>query len=133
MNAPAEQTPIQRALAWARAAGMNQTQFGAALGVTPQDITNWKRRGMPPEYWVPTVRLLGHGLDELVGLSGPGGWPFATVEKSRWDACNERERGFVEGAVDGALARCEVARLARPSPTTPQPLAQASIDPRATA
>jgi hypothetical protein len=59
-------TPIERALAWARKLGMNQSAFARAMGVTPQDVTNWKARGMPPEHHAEAARVTHHSIDELV-------------------------------------------------------------------
>lgn len=39
-------------------------------------------------------------------------WPFDQVARPRWDACTEREKGFVESAMNTALAQCEEARRA---------------------
>lgn len=47
---------------------MNQTKFGELLGLEPQHITNWKRRGMPPEWHAPVAKALGYTVDELLGL-----------------------------------------------------------------
>ena len=54
-------TPIQRALDRALELGMNQSQFASALGVDPQHITNWKRRGMPAERHAAVAKLLATG------------------------------------------------------------------------
>lgn len=66
---PVTETPIDRAIRWANELGMNQSQFAAAMGVTPQDVTNWKRRGMPPEHHALASVVVKHTIDELVGLS----------------------------------------------------------------
>lgn len=59
-------TPITRALAWARDAGMDQQRFADRLGVSAQAVTNWKARGMPPDKFADVARLFGRTIDELV-------------------------------------------------------------------
>lgn len=63
-----ELRPIDRALRRAREKGMNQSLFAERLGVEPQHITNWKRRGMPPEWHARVAQVLGYTVDELLGL-----------------------------------------------------------------
>jgi hypothetical protein len=66
-------TPIDRALAWARDKGMNQSAFARKMRVSPQDVTNWKARGMPPEHHARAAEVTGHTIDELVrGLAVSG-------------------------------------------------------------
>lgn len=64
-----ESRPIDRALTWARELGMNQSGFARALEVSPQDVTNWKRRGMPPEHHAKAAQVVKRSVDELLGLS----------------------------------------------------------------
>lgn len=59
--------PIVRALRWAREMGLNQSAFAARLGCSPQDITNWKKRGMPAEWYLPVANALSKSVDELLG------------------------------------------------------------------
>lgn len=59
--------PIVKALRWAREDGMNQTAFAGLIGCTPQDITNWKKRGMPAEWHIKVAHALGRSVDELLG------------------------------------------------------------------
>lgn len=86
MTRPAPQAPIDRALAWAAARGWNQSQLADKLGVKPQHVTNWKTRGMPPEWHAPVARLFGRSVDELLGLA-----PAASVPAS--PAYSIAERG----------------------------------------
>lgn len=62
-----EQRPIDRALTWAKERGWSQSDLARELGVTPQDITNWKKRGMPPEWYQGAADVLGRTVDELLG------------------------------------------------------------------
>lgn len=85
-------TPIVRALRMAKAKGWNQSQFAAQLGVLPQDVTNWKARGMPPEWHEPVATKLGCSVDELLGRGRPtpptnpaSRWPFDTIPFEDFD------------------------------------------------
>lgn len=61
-------TPIQRALELAQKRGLKtQTDFGTALGVTAQHVTNWKARGLPPERLEEVAALLNCSVDYLLG------------------------------------------------------------------
>jgi SOS-response transcriptional repressor LexA len=62
-------TPIERALTWAAEMQMNQSAFARAMGVSPQDVTNWKRRGMPPEHYAKAATVTNRSIDELLGRS----------------------------------------------------------------
>jgi transcriptional regulator with XRE-family HTH domain len=67
-----EQRPIDRALMWAKERGWSQSDLAREIGVTPQDITNWKKRGMPPEWYEKTAEVLERAVDELLGRkAGP--------------------------------------------------------------
>lgn len=48
--------------------------------------------------------LTGKGLRDQLD------WPFNLVRQSRWDACGEGERGYVQGVMNRALDDCEVSR-----------------------
>lgn len=37
-------------------------------------------------------------------------WPFDRVRRARWDACDDADRGYVQGAVNKALEECELNR-----------------------
>jgi len=60
------ETPIERALRLARAKGMNQTKFAEKMGVLPQHVTNWKKRGMPPEHYRQAAQVVGITIDALL-------------------------------------------------------------------
>lgn len=59
--------PIDRALQLAKEKGLNKSQFAAALQVLPQHVTNWIKRGMPPEYYAPAADVLDCSVDRLLG------------------------------------------------------------------
>jgi transcriptional regulator with XRE-family HTH domain len=61
-------TTIGRALALARQKGLNQSEFAREVGATPQDVTNWKRRGaIPADRYVAVAKGLGCSVDYLAG------------------------------------------------------------------
>lgn len=77
---------IDRALKKARDLGMNQRKFAAAMGVSAQDVTNWKSRGMPPERLEKASEVVDCSVDELLGRDAPKDdwgvdlhWPFHNV------------------------------------------------------
>lgn len=53
-----EQKPLE-ALSKAIEAAGSPTELARAVGVTPQNIFNWKRRGIPPEKVPAVVRACG--------------------------------------------------------------------------
>ncbi|PZQ77968.1 MAG: XRE family transcriptional regulator [Variovorax paradoxus] len=61
--------PIDIALELARREkGWNQTQFATEIGASSADISNWKKRGMPPEWHKSAAVAIGVTVDRL--LSG---------------------------------------------------------------
>lgn len=45
-----------------------------------------------------------------IGNANDRDWPLPMVERSRWDRCNEQERGYIQGAVNRALDDVETQR-----------------------
>ncbi len=39
-------------------------------------------------------------------------WPLPRVDRSRWDACTDEDRAYIQGAINRALSECEAARRA---------------------
>lgn len=66
-----EERPIDRLVRWASELGWNLTQLGAALELNNPSatITNWKKRGMPPEQYAKAAEVTGRSVDELLGLA----------------------------------------------------------------
>lgn len=64
--------PIDRVLLLARDRDMDQTALAAAMGVQPQHITNWKRRGLPPAQLPLAAQVLRCSVDFLLGHEAPG-------------------------------------------------------------
>lgn len=58
---------IDIALRLANERGWNQTQFGTAMGATPADVTNWKKRGLPTDRLQVAADALDVSVDELLG------------------------------------------------------------------
>jgi phage repressor protein C with HTH and peptisase S24 domain len=75
LNAPftiaGVRNPIDLALELAEAKGMNQSDFARLIEETPQAITNWKARGMPPKHLAKVANALGVSIEFLVGSQVP--------------------------------------------------------------
>lgn len=109
--------PIDRALARAKERhGWNQVKFASELSkygrvVVPQDITNWKKRGMPPEHHETVAKMLGWSVDELLGLKAYGiGGASPTMlvrDEVRFDLTDE-ERQLIEAYRSASPSRREV-------------------------
>ena len=57
--------PIDIALRLAKEKGLTQTAFGALVGATSADVSNWKKRGMPAERHLDVALALGISVDSL--------------------------------------------------------------------
>lgn len=44
------------------------------------------------------------------GRSDDVAWPFQKVRQSRWEACSDEDRGYVQHAINRALDECEASR-----------------------
>lgn len=60
---------VRRVLARAAVLGLNQSALARKIGKTPQDITNWKTRGVPAEHHALLADALNWSVDELLGRS----------------------------------------------------------------
>ncbi len=58
--------PIDRLLKAAKALGWNQSELARRLNIPPQSITNWKHRGMPPEFHAKGARLVRMTVEQLL-------------------------------------------------------------------
>lgn len=56
-------------LALAKAKGWKQHELAAKIGVTDQNITNWKKRGLPADKLAAAAQALGCSVDFLLGRS----------------------------------------------------------------
>lgn len=59
--------PIDRLLGWAKQRNWNQSALAREMGVSPQDVTNWKARGLPPDMFLRAADVIGRSVDELLG------------------------------------------------------------------
>lgn len=66
------ETPIERVLRLAKERGWNQSDLAGRLGVSSQNVTNWKQRGMPADKLLQAAAVLGCSTDYLAG-NAPGG------------------------------------------------------------
>lgn len=62
-----EMRPIDRLIAWAKERGWKGAELARRLGVDRQNISNWKKRGLPAEWLEPAARLFGRSVDSLLG------------------------------------------------------------------
>lgn len=58
--------PIDTWLAWADERGLIQADLARRLRIDPQQITNWKKRGMPPAQHAAAAQVFGRTVDELI-------------------------------------------------------------------
>lgn len=101
------QTPIQRLLAWAKSDGLNQTGLAHKLGVLPQDITNWKRRGLPSDKFHDAAQAFNRTVDELLGReigATPPPWPFKYISANEWAMLDDHARGMIEQQARSIIA-----------------------------
>jgi transcriptional regulator with XRE-family HTH domain len=103
------ESTIERALRIARERkGWNQARFAAelnklGLAALPQHITNWKRRGLPPEHHAAVAQALGISVDELLGISRDRAGDEALTERERrllnaFRAASPEVKNAIEGA-----------------------------------
>jgi DNA-binding transcriptional regulator YiaG len=100
--------PIDRALERAKALGLNQSQFAAKLLVDPQHVTNWKRRGMPPEYHAKAAEVLNWSVDQLLGRQSPS-WPFR-IPLRELEGLEPHQLEELEEIIEDRIARFKLRR-----------------------
>lgn len=106
-------TVFERALGKARDKGWNQSDLAVRLGLSPQNVTNWKSRGVPPEKYVALADVLDCSLDELLGrLKYVTGhkpatalWPFESLDESKLRNLELSDASKLEGAIIYAAAQ----------------------------
>lgn len=89
---PMKKRPIDIALSWARAAGLNQSEFAAKIGAGAQDITNWKKRGMPTDRYESVANAFNQTVDAL--LSGSD--EQITIWEKKEDLSDDADRVWVD-------------------------------------
>lgn len=106
--------PIDWAVERAKHLGMNKSAFAKAMLVSPQDVTNWLARGMPPEHHQQAAEVLRCTIDELVGRAPqraePAGWPFTEVTRDRLRLLSPSDRLHLEAAMLEEIDRLESAK-----------------------
>jgi transcriptional regulator with XRE-family HTH domain len=109
--------PIDRALKRAKDRGLNQSQLAGLLDVDPQHITNWKSRGLPPEWHERMADVLDWSLDELLGRPPTStlskDWPFPELDIRRIERLTQGELLQIQGVVLDRLAELELSRQVR--------------------
>jgi transcriptional regulator with XRE-family HTH domain len=111
---------------WTQSKLADLVSNGAEGGLTQQALDRLEKRDSDKsEHAVGLADALGVSLRWL--LSGTGrrddkDWPFQRVNRARWDACDDVDRGYVQAAVNKALDECESNRPFA-TPEKPQVLA----------
>lgn len=108
-----DETVFERVLRKARDRGWSQSDLAERLGLSPQNITNWKSRGIPPERYVGIADALSCSLDELLGrtryVSGeepvPRTWPYSELDERKFRTLDTRQAARLEGAILLAAAQ----------------------------
>lgn len=92
--------------------GMQQLDLVAKVpGLSQQSLSNLiTRDSKTSEFAIRIADALGVSVRWL--LDGAGrkedrDWPFSRVARSRWDACTDEDRGYVQSAMNRALDDCE--------------------------
>ena len=91
----------------------SQKDLADRIGVAPQNVTNWKRRGVPPDQYVTIADALGCSLDELlgrtkyvgVGQPSAGRWPYDKIDEERFRSLDPTQASRLEGAILLAAAQ----------------------------
>ena len=84
--------PIDVALSWMRDAGLNQTEFANMIDALPQDITNWKRRGLPADRYEAVASAFGKTVDALLS----GDTQHVTAWDNKEDLPSDADRVWVD-------------------------------------
>lgn len=97
----------------AREKDWTQSDLAVQLGLSPQNVTNWKRRGVPPDQYVKIADTLNCSLDELlgrtkfVGKTDPkaGRWPYPGIDEDKLRGLDTGQAARLEGAILLAAAQ----------------------------
>ncbi|QAZ38450.1 hypothetical protein C1M51_02885 [Methylibium sp. Pch-M] len=83
-------------------------------GLTQQSLSNLENRdSKTSEFGIRIADALGVSVRWLLDGQGDRAdrdWPFAKVERHRWDDCSQNDKGYVESAMNIALKECEALR-----------------------
>lgn len=99
-----KETAFDRMIRWGKDRGWNQSAIASHLRVLPQHISNWKKRGIPPEWYGPIAQLYGRSVDELIGLNGEdrkdaAQWPFTSIDENKVRSLDDQQRAKLERAI----------------------------------
>jgi transcriptional regulator with XRE-family HTH domain len=108
-----DESVFERMIRKASERDWSQTDLAVRLGVSPQNVTNWKRRGVPPDQYVNLADTLCCSLDELlgrtkyigVGQSPAGRWPYKEIDEVKFRDLESDLAARLEGAIILAAAQ----------------------------
>jgi hypothetical protein len=80
--------------------------------VTPQGVSNWKTRGVPPARHGELADLFGLTTDQIAGRAPlpwetNTGWPFPGIEEARFLRLDDTQKGEIQGEVRRMIERFE--------------------------
>jgi len=100
-----------------KALGLNQADVAAEVGVDQSTVSDWEKRNAEPgaEQLMKLAKVLQTSAEELMLGKDERVWPFVRIEADRFLRLKDLDRGFVEGKLEEAIAKCE-------GPPEPDPL-----------
>lgn len=84
-----KETVFVKMMKWSKDRGWNQSDVASRLGLLPQHISNWKRRGVPSDRLADISRLFESSIETLLGLDDDRParthrpWPFKDVDEAK--------------------------------------------------
>lgn len=111
-----DETVFDRVIRKASERDWSQKELADRIGVAPQNVTNWKRRGVPPDQYVVIADTLDCSLDDLLGRTKyvgagqlrAGRWPYPSIDEAKFRAIKERDACKLEGAILLAAAQLDL-------------------------
>ena len=111
-----DETVFERVIRKACERDWSQSDLAKRIGVSPQNITNWKARGVPSDQFVKIADALDCSLDELLGrwehagviTQKQGEWPFKLLDESKIRNMRQEDASRIEGAILLAAAQMGV-------------------------
>lgn len=95
---------FKRMMRWAALKGWDQTDLANRLCVSPQNVTNWKVRGVPPARYAQIAALFGRSVEQLIGEAPEGDepirlWPYAAIDEGKFRSLPEAEAVKIEAVI----------------------------------
>lgn len=95
---------FKRMMRWAENEGWDQTDLANRLGVSPQNVTNWKGRGVPPAKHAEIAALFGRSVDQLLGKAPEQegllrAWPYPSIDEQKFRSLRESDSSRLEAIV----------------------------------